>query len=113
MMIWGELALAVLLITALVVQLVHVWKQREFEPKKEEADGEVIPLLQERTPIPLREPRGPREQPGPSRPTTETFAARRHRIPHMDTNTRTMRRGIILMTILEPCRGINPFVFRG
>jgi len=112
MMSWGELAFVVFLITALVAQLVRVWKQRGFEPKEEEADREVITLLQESKPIPVREPRGPSEQPGLARPVTEAYTARRLRILYMDANTRTMRRGIILMTILEPCRGVNPFVFR-
>lgn len=113
MMNWGELALAVLLITALVAQLVRVWKQRGFEQKEERADREVSTSFQARKPIPIREPRGPSEQPGPARPVTEAFTARHPRISHIDVNTRSMRRGIILMTILEPCRGVNPFVFRG
>lgn len=109
----GELALAVLLIAALSAQLVRVWKQRGFEPKEEEADREVNILLQESKRIPSREPRGPSEQPGLARPAMEVFTARRPRTLRIDANARTMRRGIILMTILEPCRGVNPFVFRG
>jgi len=113
---WGELALAVLLITALVAQLARVWKQRGFEPKEEEVDREVSTFFQESRRIPLREPRGLSEQPGLAGPATDAFTARRPHISRafpMDVNTRTMRRGIILMTILEPCRGVNPFVFRG
>ncbi len=116
MMEWGELALAVLLITALVAQLVRAWKQRGFEPRKEEAGREVSILLQESKQISVRELRVPSEQPGLPRPATDVFTARRPRISRafrMDVNTCTMRRGIILMTILEPCRGVNPFVFRG
>lgn len=109
----GELALAVLLIAAMVAQLARVWKQRGFEPKEEEADREVNILLRESKRIPLREPRGPSEQPGLARPAMEAFTTRRPRTLRIDAKARTMRRGIILMTILEPCRGVNPFVFRG
>jgi hypothetical protein len=112
MMEWGELALAVLLITALVAQFVRVWKQGGFEPREEEADRGVNTLLQESTRIPVREPGGPTEQPGLAQPATDAFTTRRPRTSHIDVNTRSMRRGIILMTILEPCRGVNPFVFR-
>ncbi len=115
MMEWGELVLAVLLITALVAQLVRVWKQGGFEPREEESDREVSTILQESTRIPVREPGGPTEQPGLARPATEAFTARRPHISRMfcnEANPQTMRRGIILMTILEPCRGVNPLVFR-
>ena len=112
MMEWGELALAMFLITALVAQLVRVWKQRGFEPREEEADREVSALIQESKRIPVREPGGPTEQPAPARLATDAFTIRRPRPSHIDVNTGSMRRGIILMTILEPCRGVNPSVFR-
>lgn len=112
MMNWGELALAVLLITALVAPLVRVWKQRGFEQKEEEADREVITRLQESKRIPVHKPRDPSEQPDLARPGMEAFSARHPRTVRIDANARSMRRGIILMTILEPCRGVNPFVFR-
>jgi len=111
MMSWGELTFAVLLLAAMAAQLVRVWKQREFEPREEEADREVS-ILQESKRIPVREPGGPSEQPGLARPATDAFTTRRPRTSHIDVNTRSMRRGVILMTILEPCRGVNPFVFR-
>ena len=112
MMSWGTLAFTVLLITALVAQLARVWKQRGFESREEEADRKVNTFLQESQRIPVREPGVPSEQPGLARPTTEAFTAIRLRTSHIDVDTRSMRRGIILMTILEPCRGVNPFVFR-
>ncbi len=115
MMSWGTLAFTVLLITALVAQLARVWKQRGFESREEEADRKVNTLLQESQRIPVREPGVPSEQPSQARPATEVFTARRPHISRMfrmEANPHTMRRGIILMTILEPCRGVNPFVFR-
>ncbi|NGZ97209.1 MAG: hypothetical protein CV089_14005 [Nitrospira sp. WS110] len=109
---WGELALGVLLITALVAQLVRVWTQREFEPKKEEAVLEVDIPSQKSKRVPIQEPRGRNERSGQARPARDAFTARRLPTFRIDTHARNMRRGVILMTILEPCRGVNPFVFR-
>ncbi|MDH4088116.1 MAG: hypothetical protein OEV71_10630 [Nitrospira sp.] len=113
MMSGEELVLAVLLIMAVVAQFVRVWKQRGFEPKEEEADRVVNILLQESKRIPVREPGGLTQQPGLARPATEAFSARRPPTFRIDANARTMRHGIILMTILGPCRGVNPFEFHG
>jgi hypothetical protein len=76
-------------------------------------DKEVNTLLRENKQIPVRELRAPREHPGAPRPAMNTFAARRPRASHTEVNVRSLQRGIVLMTILEPCRGINPFVFQG
>ena len=112
-MTWEQLVIPVLLVLALVAQLMRVWKQRGFEQKEEEADREVITRIQDSKRIPVREPRGSSEQPDLTRPATEALTTRRLRTSHIDLNTRSMRRGIIFMTILEPCRGVNPFEFRG
>lgn len=112
MMEWGALALAMLLITALVAQLVRVWKQGGFEPKKEEAVLEGDIPSQKRKRVPIQEPRGRKEGSGQARPARDAFTARRPPTFRIDTHARNMRRGIVLMTILEPCRGVNPFVFR-
>jgi hypothetical protein len=115
-MTWEQLVVPVFLVLALVAQLMRVWKQRGLEQKEEEVDRKVVTRLQESKRTPVREPRGPSEQPGLARRATEAFTARHPHISRtfrMDANTRTMRRGIILMTILEPCRGVNPFEFRG
>ena len=115
-MTWEQLVVPVLLVLALVAQLMRVWKQRGFEQKEEEADREVITRIQDSKRIPVREPRGSSEQPDLTRPATEALTTRRPHISRMfrmEANPHTMRRGIILMAILEPCRGVNPFVFRG
>ncbi|MDH5740561.1 MAG: hypothetical protein OEY77_09580, partial [Nitrospira sp.] len=112
-MTWEQLVVPVLLVLALVAQLMRVWKQRGFEQKEEEADREVITRLQESKRTPVREPHGSSEQPDLTRPATEALTTRCLRTSHIDLNTRSMRRGIIMMTILEPCRGVNPFEFHG
>jgi hypothetical protein len=112
-MTWEHLVIPVLLLLAMLAQRMRVWKQRGFEQKEEEVDREAITRLQESQRIPVRKPRGSSEQSDLARPATEAFTTRRLRTSHIDLNTRSMRRGIILMTILEPCRGVNPFEFRG
>jgi hypothetical protein len=113
MMSRGELALAAVLIVAMVAQLVRVWKQRGFESKKEETVLGVDIPFQKSKRIPIQEPRGQSERPGLARPARDAFTARRPPTFRIDANARSMRHGIILMTILEPCRGVNPFEFRG
>lgn len=114
-MTWEQLVVPVLLVLALVAQLMRVWKQRGFEQKEEEAeaDREVITRLQGSKRTPLRKPRDPSEQPDLARPGMEAFSTRHPHRVRIDANARSMRRGIIFMTILEPCRGVNPFEFRG
>ncbi|MDR4465202.1 MAG: hypothetical protein MRJ66_13130 [Nitrospira sp.] len=113
MMEWEGLVLALLLITALVVQFVRALKQRKVEPTEKESDGDVNTVRYESKRIPVRKAQGPGEQPGSARRIRNALAARRSRTSHIDVDTRSMRRGIVLMTILDPCRGVNPYVFRG
>jgi len=73
--------------------------------------GVEIPFQKSKR-IPIQEPRGQSEEPGLARPARDAFTAKQPPAFRIDANARTMRRGIILMTILEPCRGAKPFMWQ-
>jgi hypothetical protein len=64
----------------------------------------ALPVPEQRRPVP---PRPPPPLPAPPPPTSarRRRAQRRHR---WLTNTRDARRGMVMMTILGPCRGLEP-----
>ena len=99
------------LVAAVLVQLVRVLK-RTFEDKQEEEGQSASIPLPDIKRVRRRESRGPSEQQGVTRPVMEAFPATRRPSRRIEASAPNMRQGIILMTILEPCRGCNPFVFR-
>lgn len=107
-MTWEQLVIAVLLILALMVQLMRVLKGTVEEEQGDEAEGASIPMAMKRR-VPIRESRGPSEESLVARPAMEEFPATRRRWPRIAADAWDMRRGIVLMTVLGPCRGLEPY----
>jgi len=101
-----QLVVVVLVFLALLVQLVRALKGTVEEEQSDEAEATSIPVTIKRT-ASLRESRRPTEEPRIVRPAMETFPTVRRRQPRIVAQAWAMRRGIVLMAVLGPCRGLE------
>ncbi|HEU4505720.1 MAG TPA: hypothetical protein VFR79_12860 [Nitrospira sp.] len=106
-MTWEQLVVPVLVVLALLVQLMRMLKGTVEETQGEEVEATSIPVAMKRR-VPVRKSRGLRETPRTERPAMEAFPAARRRQLLIAATAPDMRRGIILMTVLGPCRGLEP-----
>jgi len=85
-------------------------KRRERDaPRRIAPDAPQIPPRGPRPPPPVVEPRRAREGPhGAPLPRAVPPSAARRRARSLVGSRREVRRGIILMTILGPCRALEP-----
>ena len=107
-MTWEQLVIAVLLILALMVQLMRVLKGTVEDEQADEAEAVSMPVAIKRR-APIRESCGPSDEPRVARSAMEEFPATRCRRPRVAADARGMRRGIMLMAVLGPCRGLKPY----
>jgi len=105
-MTWEQLVIPVLLVLALLVQLMRMLKGTVEEAQGDETEATGIPVAMKRR-VPIRELRGPSEAPRVVRPAMEAVPATRRGRAHITANARAMRRGIVLMAVLGPCRGVE------
>lgn len=106
-MTWEQLVVPVLLVLALLVQRMRMRKETLEEARGNEAETASVPVATKRR-VPIRESRRPSEAPRIVRPATDTCPAARRRQPQVTATALDMRRGIVLMAVLGPCRGLEP-----
>lgn len=106
-MTWEQLVIPVLLVLTLLVQLMRMLKGTVEEAQGDEAETASVPVAMKRR-VPIRELRGPSEAPRVVRPAMEAVPATRRGRARITANSRAMRRGIMLMAVLGPCRALEP-----
>jgi len=106
-MTWEQLVIPVLLVLALLVQVMRMLKGTIEEAQGDETRATGIPAAMKRR-VPIRDLRGPREAPRVERPAVEAFPTVLRQRPRIAADARAMRRGIVLMAVLGPCRGLEP-----
>ena len=106
-MTWEQLVIPVLLVLALVAQRMRMRKGTVEEAQGDEAEATSVPVAMKKR-VPIRESRGPSEAPRIVRPATDAGPAARRWQPQVVATARDMRRGIVLMAVLGPCRGLEP-----
>ncbi|CAE6740424.1 hypothetical protein [Nitrospira defluvii] len=99
--------IAMLLVLALLVEFIRRLKGTVEEAHGDEAEVVSIPVAMKKR-IPIRALRGPIELPRVVRPAMEADPAARRERPRITANARAMRRGIVFMAVLGPCRGLEP-----
>ena len=106
-MTWEQLVVPVLLVLALLVQLMRVLKGTVEEAQGNEAEAASIHLSMTKR-VPILESRGPSDEPPVARPAMDAFPATRRRRPRVRLlHMQEARRGIVLMAVLGPCRGLE------
>ena len=111
-MTWEQLVVPVLLVLALVAQLMRMRKGTVEETQGDEAEAANVPVAMKKR-VPIRELRRPSEAPRLVRSATGTRPAVRRWQPQVAATARDMRRGIVLMAVLGPCRGLEPYSVGG
>ena len=106
-MTWEPLVIPVLLVLALLVQLLRAIKGTVEEAQGGEPEAIASPVAITKE-APIRESRGPGAEPHNKRPAMERFPTVRRRRPRIAADVQAMRRGIVLMAVLGPCRGLEP-----
>lgn len=106
-MTWEQLVIPVLLVLALLVQLMRMLQGTVGEAQGDETEAAGIPVAITRA-VPIRELRGPSEAPRVVRPAVEAVPATRRGRPCLRLSSiQEARRGIVLMAVLGPCRGLE------
>lgn len=107
-MTWEQLVVPVLLVLALLVRRLRMRKRTDEEAQGDEGEPASVPVAMN-TRVPIRESRRPSETPHRVRLATEASPAARRWQPRVAVSSRDMRRGIVLMAVLGPCRGLEPW----
>ncbi len=113
-MTWEQLVVPVLLVLALLVRRLRMRKRTDEGAQGDEVEPASVPVAMN-TRVPIRESRRPSETPHRVRSATDPSpapAARRWE-PQVAANPQDMRRGIVLMAVLGPCRGLEPWSVSG
>jgi hypothetical protein len=106
-MTWEQLVIPVLLVLAWVVQRMRMRKGTVEEAQSDEPEMASVPVaMKQRVPILIS--RRPSESPHIVRSATDASPAARRWKPQVAATARAMRRGIVLMAVLGPCRGLKP-----
>ena len=105
-MTWEQLVIPVLLVLALLAQRMRMRKRAVEEAQGDEAEAASVPVALKKR-VPIRESRRPSEAPRIVRPATDAAPAARRRQPQVAATARDMRRAIVLMAVLGPCRGVE------
>ena len=106
-MTWEQLVVPVLLVVAMLVQLMRVLKGTVEEAQGDETEAASIPMATKRR-VPILESGGPSDEPLVARPAMDAFPATRRRRPRVRlSHMQEARRGIVLMAVLGPCRGLE------
>lgn len=111
-MTWEQLVLPVLLVLVLLVRRLRMRKGTDEEAQGDEVEPASVPVAMD-TRVPIREPRRLGEVPRRVRLATDPSPAGRRWQPRVAVNLRDMRRGIVLMAVLGPCRGREAWSARG
>jgi hypothetical protein len=106
-MTWEQLVIPVLLVLALLVHRMRMRKGTVEEAQGDEVEAASVPVAMKKR-VPIRESRRPSEAPRIVRPTTDARPAARRWQPQVAATAQDMRRGIVLMAVLGPCRGLKP-----
>ena len=106
-MTWEQLVIPVLLVLALLVQRMRMRNGTVEEAQGDEAETASVPVAMKKR-VPIRGSRRPSEAPRIVRPATDASPAARRWQPRVTATARDMRRGIVLMAVLGPCRGREP-----
>lgn len=101
-MTWEQLVIPVLLVLALLVQLLRALKGAVEEEQGQETEATSIPVTITRG-VPIQASRGPSDAPRVKQPAMEAVPATRRGRARITA----MRRGIVLMAVLGPCRGME------
>lgn len=109
-MTWEQLVVPLLLAFALLVQFMRLLKGRVEEQEGEAAEAAGIPESMKRR-VSIRESRGPGVQKLAALPAKKELPAVRRRRLRVVANVKDARRGIVLMTILGPCRASDATMF--
>jgi len=106
-MTWEQLVIPVLLVLALLAQRMRMRNGAVEEAQGNEPKIASVPVATKKR-VPIRESRRPREAPRVVRSATDSSPAARRWQPQVVATARDMRRGIVLMAVLGPCRGLQP-----
>ena len=106
-MTWEQLVIPVLLVLALLAHRMRMRKGIVEEVQGDEAKAASVPVTMKKR-VPIRESRRPGEAPRIVRSATGASPAARRWQPQVAATARDMRRGIVLMAVLGPCRGLQP-----
>lgn len=106
-MTWEQLVIPVLLVLALLAQRMRMRNGTVEEAEGNEPKMASVPVATKKR-VPIRESRRPREAPRVVRSATDASPAARRWQPQVVATARDMRRGIVLMAVLGPCRGFQP-----
>jgi hypothetical protein len=106
-MTWEQLVIPVLLVLALLAQRMRMRNGSVEEAQGNEPKMTSVPVATKQR-VPIRESRRPREAPRVVRSATDASPAARRWQPQVVATARDMRRGIVLMAVLGPCRGLQP-----
>jgi len=106
-MTWEQLVIPVLLVLALLAQRMRMKKGALEEAQGNEPKMASVPAVMKKR-VPIRESRRPSEVPRVVRSATDASPAARRWQPQVVATARDMRRGIVLMAVLGPCRGLQP-----
>lgn len=107
-MTWEQLVIPVLLVLALLAQRMRMRKRTVEAAQGEEVEATSVPAVMKKR-VPIRESRGSSEAPRIVRPAAGARHAARRWQPQVKATARDMRRGIVLMAVLGPCRGREPY----
>jgi hypothetical protein len=111
-MTWEQLVIPVLLLLVLLVQRLRMRKGTVEEAQGDEAKATRVPVAMKKQ-VPVRDSRKPSEAPRIVQPATGASPAAPRWQPRVSATARYMRRGIVLMTVLGPCRGLERSVQPG
>jgi hypothetical protein len=106
-MTWEQVVIPVLLVLALLAQRMRMRKGTVEEAQGDEVEAVSVPVATPKR-VPIRDSRRPSEALRIVRPTTDARPAVRRGQPQVVATARDMRRGIVLMAVLGPCRGLEP-----
>jgi hypothetical protein len=106
-MTWEQLVIPVLLVLALLVQRMRMRNGAVEEAQGNEPKMASVPVATTKR-VPIRESRRPSEALRVVRSPTDASPATRRRQPQVVATARDMRRGIVLMAVVGPCRGLQP-----
>jgi len=106
-MTWEQLVIPVLLVLALLVQRLRMRNGTVEEVQGNEPKMASVPVATKKR-VSIRESRRPSEAPRVVRSATDASPAARRWQPRVTATARDMRRGIVLMAVLGPCRGREP-----
>jgi hypothetical protein len=105
-MTWEQLVIPLLLVLALLAQRMRMRKGTEEEAQGNETEMASVPVATKQR-VFIRESRRPSEAPRIVRPATDASPVARRWQPRVSATARDMRRGIVLMAVLGPCRGLE------